>query len=86
MHLQALAPGGKTELNAETLEAIADEAPSAQLTRGEVVGNQLAAVLASTKLQPSKSAGKRLIQVPACCRQRDPLNPLDSERIQAVET
>ncbi len=61
--LQALAPGGQTELNASTLEAIAQEAPSAQLPKADVVGASLANVLAVTKLQPSKSASKRLIQV-----------------------
>lgn len=61
--LQALAPGGKTELNAATLEAIGEEAPSAQLPRVEVVGAPLASVLTATKLQPSKSASRRLIQV-----------------------
>ena len=60
---QALAPGGTTELNAATLEAIAEEAPSARLAKGEVVGSSLIDVLLATKMQPSKSAGRRLIQV-----------------------
>jgi len=59
---QALAPGGTTELNASTLEAIAEEAPSARLPRAEVVGSSLIDVLLATKMQPSKSAGRRLIQ------------------------
>lgn len=78
--LQALAPGGRTELNATTLEAIAEEAPSAQLPRAEIVGAPLANVLTSTKLQPSKSASKRLIQVYSCtlhdCTSHEPTLPI----------
>ena len=65
--MQALAPGGQTELDAATLEAIAEEAPSAQLPKVEIVGAPLANILMATKLQPSKSASKRLIQVLDLC-------------------
>ena len=61
--LQALAPGGSTELNAAALEAIAEEAPSAKLPRDQVVASLLAEIMATVKLQGSKSAARRMIQV-----------------------
>ena len=61
--VQALAPGSNTELNASALEAIAGDAPSARLPKASVLGATLAEVLTETKMQPSKSASKRMIQV-----------------------
>ena len=61
--LQALAPGGSTQLDAAALEAIADDAPAATLPRDEVVGRALAEVMAAVGLQPSKAASRRLIKV-----------------------
>ena len=60
---QALSPGGSTTLDAATLEAIAEEAPSVSKPRSEVVGCALADLLAAVGMQPSKSAAKRLIKV-----------------------
>ncbi|GAB4817181.1 hypothetical protein N2152v2_004227 [Parachlorella kessleri] len=57
---QALAPGATTQLDAATLEA--SDAPSASLPRDQVVGCQLADVMVACGLQPSKSAGRRLIK------------------------
>ena len=62
---QALAPGADTALDADTLEAIAGDAPSAELARDEVVGVALVDLVARVKLQPSKAAVRRLIQVRA---------------------
>lgn len=59
---QALAPGADTALDADTLEAIAGDAPSAELARAEVVGSPLVDLVARVKLQPSKAAVRRLIQ------------------------
>ncbi len=63
VRLQALKPGAATELNVETLEAIAGDAPSAALARTAVVGVPLAGVMVDAGLQPSKAAVKRLIKV-----------------------
>ena len=59
--LQALAPGATTKLDAATLEA--SDAPSATMPQDQVVGCQLADVMVACGLQPSKSAGRRLIKV-----------------------
>lgn len=67
---QALAPGADTALDADTLEAIAGDAPSATLTRDAVVGVPLVELVARVELQPSKAAVKRLIKVlrgALCC-------------------
>lgn len=61
--VKALAPGGSTELNASALEAIAEEAPSARLPRDQVISALLSEIMATVKLQASKSASRRLIQV-----------------------
>lgn len=60
---QALAPGSDTELNAETLEAVAQSAPSVELPRDQVVGKPLIDVMVAVKLQESKAAARRLIKV-----------------------
>lgn len=57
--LQALKPGADTELNSETLEAIAEDAPSAALPKNEVEGNPLTDILVAVKMQPSKGAVRR---------------------------
>ncbi|GFR51335.1 hypothetical protein Agub_g13752, partial [Astrephomene gubernaculifera] len=59
---EALKPGAATQLDAATLETVAGDAPSATLTRGLVEGATLADVLVATKLQPSKSAARKLIK------------------------
>lgn len=61
--VQALAPGGATQLDAESLEAIAGDAPSAVLPREQLVGCSLVDVAVACGLQPSKGAARRLIQV-----------------------
>ena len=66
MHaLQALAPGSDTQLDAETLEAIAESAPSVELPRDQLIGRPLPDVMATVKLQDSKAAARRLIKVGA---------------------
>ncbi len=60
---EALAPGADTALDADTLEAIAGDAPSATLPRDVVVGVPLVDLVARVELQPSKAAVKRLIKV-----------------------
>ena len=62
---QALAPGSNTRLDAETLEAVAESAPSVELSRDEVLEKPLAEVMAAVKLQDSRAAARRLIKV--CC-------------------
>lgn len=64
---QALAPGGSTQLDAAALEAIAQDAPTARLSRAEVVGRPLADVMVAAGLQPSKAASRRLIKVQGHC-------------------
>lgn len=59
---EALKPGSATQLDAATLETVAGDAPSATLPRTSVVGATLADVLAATKLQPSKSAARKLVK------------------------
>ncbi|KAK9806707.1 hypothetical protein WJX73_010861 [Symbiochloris irregularis] len=59
---QALAPGGSTQLDAAALEAIAQDAPTAKLSRQEVVGKPLADVMVAAGLQPSKAASRRMIK------------------------
>ncbi|KAK9820078.1 hypothetical protein WJX72_005856 [[Myrmecia] bisecta] len=59
---QALAPGARTQLDADTLEAIAGEAPSASLAVEQVVECPLADVMVAAGLQPSKGAARRMIK------------------------
>ncbi|EFJ43394.1 hypothetical protein VOLCADRAFT_83275 [Volvox carteri f. nagariensis] len=59
---EALKPGAATQLDAATLETVAGDAPSATLTRGSVEGVPLADILVAVKLQPSKSAARKLIK------------------------
>ncbi len=63
---QALAPGSDTALDAETLEAVAESAPSVELHREQVVGQPLTDVMVAIKLQDSKAAARRLIKVGSC--------------------
>ena len=63
---QALAPGSDTALDAETLEAVAESAPSVELSRAEVLGQSLPDVMVYIKLQDSKAAARRLIKVGIC--------------------
>lgn len=61
--MQALAPGSNTKLDAETLEAVAESAPSVELARDEILGKPLIDVMVTIKLQDSKAAARRLIKV-----------------------
>ena len=65
LNSQALAPGSNTELDAETLEAVAESAPSVKLSREAVLEKPLAEVMATVKLLESRAAARRLIKV--CC-------------------
>ena len=64
--MQALAPGKQTQLDAAALEAIAEDAPTASLPRDQVVGAGLADIIATTGMQPSKAAARRMIKVHVC--------------------
>ncbi|KAG2432307.1 hypothetical protein HYH02_013029 [Chlamydomonas schloesseri] len=59
---EALKPGAATQLDAATLETVAGDAPSASLPRAAVAGATLADVMVAIKLQPSKSAARKLIK------------------------
>lgn len=59
---KAAAPGGETELNAESLEAIASDIPSTSLSKEEIIDHLLIDVITKIGLQPSKGAVRRLIQ------------------------
>jgi len=59
---EALKPGAATALDAATLEAIAGDAPSADLPRSEVVGAALADVMVAARMLPSKAEVKRMIK------------------------
>ncbi len=58
----ALAPGSSAKLDAATLEAAAADAPSAVLSRDQIVGQPLADILVAAGMQPSKAAGRRMIK------------------------
>lgn len=57
----ALKPGSDTELDAQILEDIAEDAPSTTLSRGDVL-QPLVSVLVAAGMQKSKGAARRLIQ------------------------
>jgi tyrosyl-tRNA synthetase len=59
---EALAPGAATKLDADSLEAIAGDAPSATLPRDQLVGAPLADVMVEVGMQPSKGAVRRMIK------------------------
>lgn len=52
-----------TKLDADSLEAIAGDAPSATLPRDQLVGAGLADVMVAVGMQPSKAAVRRMIKV-----------------------
>ncbi len=57
--LQALKPGSATQLDVDTLEAVAGDAPSATLSRATVAGATIADVMVAAKMQPSKGAARK---------------------------
>ncbi|PSC70485.1 tyrosyl-tRNA synthetase [Micractinium conductrix] len=59
---EALAPGAATKLDADSLEDIAGDAPSASLPREQLVGALLADVMVAVGMQPSKGAVRRMIK------------------------
>lgn len=59
---RALAPGAETALDVDTLEAIAEDAPSTSLPVDSVLGKTVVDVGAASGLVASKGAGKRLIK------------------------
>ena len=59
-------PHAATTLDADTLEAIAGDAPSASLPRDQLVGATLADVMVAVGMQPSKAAVRRMIKVGGC--------------------
>ncbi|MCB1112599.1 MAG: tyrosine--tRNA ligase [Chlamydiales bacterium] len=58
----AAAPGGSTQLNAETLESLAKEIPNISLSREEVVEAKLIDLIVQMKMLDSKGAVRRLIR------------------------
>ena len=52
-----------TKLDADSLEAIAGDAPSATLPLDQLVGASLADVMVAVGMQPSKAAVRRMIKV-----------------------
>ncbi|KAG8088734.1 hypothetical protein GUJ93_ZPchr0010g10094 [Zizania palustris] len=59
---EALRPGAQTQLNAQTIEGIADDVPSCSLPYDQVLKSPLVDLAVSTSLLASKSAVKRLIK------------------------
>ena len=59
---EGLKPGAETVLDADTLEALAGDIPSAELSKDQIVGQTVVDVMAATKLQKSKGEAKRLIK------------------------
>ncbi len=57
-----LRPGADTVLDAETLEALAEVIPTAELRRDEVLGQPVVDVMALAGLQKSKGEAKRLVK------------------------
>lgn len=58
----ALAPGSTTKLDADSLEAAAGDAPSATITKADVVGKPLPDIMVQVGMQPSKAAVRRMIK------------------------
>ncbi len=63
----AAAPGADTKLDAETLEAIASDMPSAKVSADEIVGSSLIDVMVKIGVQSSKGASRRLIDGGGVC-------------------
>lgn len=59
---QSIAPGAATKLDAQMLEALADNMPSYTLTKEALVGKKLTDILTEAGLQPSKGEARRLIR------------------------
>ncbi|CAD6263478.1 unnamed protein product [Miscanthus lutarioriparius] len=59
---EALRPGAQTQLDAQTIEGIADDVPSCSLAYDQVFKSPLVDLAVSTGLLTSKSAVKRLIK------------------------
>ncbi|CAN6317138.1 unnamed protein product [Urochloa humidicola] len=59
---EALRPGAQTQLDAQTIEGIADDVPSCSLAYDQVLKSPLIDLAVSTGLLASKSAVKRLIK------------------------
>ena len=59
---ETAAPGSSTLLNAESLEKVAKDMPSAEFAISEVVGQSLIDILVKSKMLPSKSEARRMIK------------------------
>lgn len=59
---EGLAPGLKTELNAELLESLAADMPNYEMTKEQVINQKLVDVLKATGLQTSRNEAKKLIR------------------------
>jgi len=57
----ALKPGSKTELDVETLDAIADDVPNTVLPMDQVVGKSVVDVMVAAGLQKSKGEARRMV-------------------------
>jgi tyrosyl-tRNA synthetase len=59
---EGVAPGSKTELNADLLESLAQDMPSCEMVMEQVLHKKLVDVLAEIGLQSSRSEAKKLIR------------------------
>jgi tyrosyl-tRNA synthetase len=59
---QALAPGGATQLDWKTLEAITEDVPSCSVAQASLLGSSLVDLCVSTGLLQSKTAVRRMIK------------------------
>ncbi|CAK9227040.1 unnamed protein product [Sphagnum troendelagicum] len=59
---QALAPGGATQLDWKTLEAITEDVPSCYVAQASLLGSSLVDLCVSTGLLQSKTAVRRMIK------------------------
>jgi tyrosyl-tRNA synthetase len=58
---QAMQPGSKMALDAQTFQALSEEAAHTELAEGDVIGKRLLDLLVATSLVGSKGEGRRLI-------------------------
>lgn len=59
---EALKPGGTKDLDAQTLEAVAEDAPSASFGREKVLGQPIVDIMVAVGLQTSKGQGRKMIK------------------------
>lgn len=57
-----IAPGSETKLDVQTLESLAKDMPSFEISKESLIGKKLIDLLADAGLQPSKGEARRLIR------------------------